>query len=231
MRRGLLVVSMLVSLWPVAVIANAAIKQSSGSSSSSNTGSSAAPSSASPSAPQPDYAALNGLQRREYQLLQRLHNSQSIARDFGQRPCPSRQPAGRRLRVLEVKQRRLGCSGRQGRTPGGHGRSTCRSIRQPSLASRTRRVQPGRLRVQHQRTQQLAVRNRDLLKRDRFDIEKCRSPPSRPFPSVTTTSTPAEESTGSSTGRKAAAHAARSAVLVEDDDHAYRRLDRRIGRE
>lgn len=79
MRRVLLVLSMLISLWPVAVIANAAITGSSSSSkSTSDNGTSNPPSATTPTPGQPDYAGLKRLQGREYQLLQRLHNSQAL---------------------------------------------------------------------------------------------------------------------------------------------------------
>lgn len=78
MRRLLLVLAMLVSLWPVAVIANAAISGASSSSNGSSGNGSSTPNTAAPSAAQPDYAGLKSLQRREGQLLQRLHNSPSL---------------------------------------------------------------------------------------------------------------------------------------------------------
>jgi hypothetical protein len=78
-RRFLLVLAMLISLWPVAVIANAAITGSSDSSNStSDSGTSSSPSVNNATASQPDYAGLKRLQDREGQLLQQLHNSQSL---------------------------------------------------------------------------------------------------------------------------------------------------------
>ena len=71
MRRTLLVLAMLFSVWPVAVIAVAATNGSSNETQPSS-------SSNSPSTPQPDYARLKELQNQEGQLLQRLHNSESL---------------------------------------------------------------------------------------------------------------------------------------------------------
>ncbi len=94
MRRVLLVVSMLVSLWPAAVIASGAIG---GSSKSSNSPANATPAPSGDGATgrsavkvdprgnllhgegrQPDYAGLKALNDRESQLLQRFHNSRSL---------------------------------------------------------------------------------------------------------------------------------------------------------
>jgi hypothetical protein len=77
MRRLLLVLAMLLSLWPVAVIANAAIQGSSRSSNGS-TAKGSTPTTGAPSARQPDYAGLRSLQHRRDQLLQRLRTSRSL---------------------------------------------------------------------------------------------------------------------------------------------------------
>jgi hypothetical protein len=78
MRRVLLVLAMLISLWPVAVLTNAAIAGSSGSSKRTSDNGTSSPRTSSPTAGQPDYAGLKRLQDRESQLLQRLHNSQAL---------------------------------------------------------------------------------------------------------------------------------------------------------
>jgi hypothetical protein len=78
MRRVLLVVSMLVSLWPAAVIANAAISGSSNPSNRPANATAVASGGGVNQAQQPDYAGLKGLQDRESQLLQRFHNSHSL---------------------------------------------------------------------------------------------------------------------------------------------------------
>jgi hypothetical protein len=64
-RRALLVLAMLFSLWPAAVIAAAAAGSSSKGTSS-------------PSGRQPDYERLKELRDQEGQLVQRLHNSESL---------------------------------------------------------------------------------------------------------------------------------------------------------
>jgi hypothetical protein len=71
-RRALLVLAMLFSLWPVGVIAVAATNGSSNKTEQSSS------SGSSPSAPQADDAGLKALQGQEDQLLQRLHNSRSL---------------------------------------------------------------------------------------------------------------------------------------------------------
>jgi hypothetical protein len=71
-RRVLLVLAMLFSLWPAAVIAVAA---TGGSSSKTEQ---ASPSSTSPRAPQVNYAGLKTLEGQEQKLLQRFHSSESI---------------------------------------------------------------------------------------------------------------------------------------------------------
>jgi len=73
-RRALLVLAMLFSLWPVAVIAAAATNGSSNKTEQSSPSSSEP----SPSAPQVDYAGLKALEGKEEQLLQRLHNSEAL---------------------------------------------------------------------------------------------------------------------------------------------------------
>jgi hypothetical protein len=78
MRRVLLVVSMLVSLWPAAVIANAAITGSSKSSNSAGNATGATPVGGVNEGKQADYAGLKALQDRESQLLERFHNSHSL---------------------------------------------------------------------------------------------------------------------------------------------------------
>jgi hypothetical protein len=70
----LLVLAMLFSLWPLAVIAAAATSGSSSKTEQSGPSSSES----SPSTPRADIAGLKALQGKEGQLLQRLHNSESL---------------------------------------------------------------------------------------------------------------------------------------------------------
>lgn len=80
MRRVLLVLAMLLSLWPLAVIAAAATSGSSSKTEQSGPSSTeqTSPSSSNPSTPQPDYARLKELQDQEDQLLKRFHNSEAL---------------------------------------------------------------------------------------------------------------------------------------------------------